>query len=254
MRIVKDNYETQEEEFDIVAFINGLQETYDEVYWTHIFNQIYVYKPLGRRDHRELCKNEELTNEEKEDEVCRLCLFYPEIDFDNVSAGIIQKLFSTIMKNSFMDSEESRAGILNYYRNEMFDPQNQIACMINEAFPNLDIDEIENWGVEKTAKYLSKAEFKLANFRGLQVNTELMEAHNKPQQEEEEQVQEQRTESVPEPPAKKKQEPMSPEKLAEMQRLFPEINWAADTVMNEGINGMKDAVDVISPALRTFGD
>ena len=259
MRVAKDNYETQAEDFDIVSFINDLQEKHDEVYWTHIFNQIYVYKPLGRKDHRELCKNEELTTEEKEDAVCQLCLFYPQVDFDNVSAGVVQKLFGIIMKNSFMDSAESRAGILNYYRQEMFDPQNQVSCLIHEAFPSLDIEEIDNWGVEKTARYLSKAEFKLVNFKGLQINTELMEAHNKPQEEEEakEETKDIDREEAPvaeKPKKKKKKAGMSPEELRQMQAQFPEINWSGDTIMNEGMEGMKDGVDVLSPALRTFGD
>ena len=42
----------------------------------------------------------------------------------------------------------------------------------------------------------------------------------------------------------KKRERLTPEKLAELQRNFPGIDWAHDTIMEEGEEGMKDHVDI----------
>ena len=50
----------------------------------------------------------------------------------------------------------------------MFDIDNQIICVIHEAFPQYDIEEIEDWDVDKMTKYLTRAEWKLTNLRGLE--------------------------------------------------------------------------------------
>lgn len=48
----------------------------------------------------------------------------------------------------------------------MYDLDNQITAIIAEAF-NLDIEIVEQWDVEKTMKYLSRAEWTLHNLRGI---------------------------------------------------------------------------------------
>lgn len=48
----------------------------------------------------------------------------------------------------------------------------------------------------------------------------------------------------------KKKEALTPERLAELRKIAPEINWGADTVATEGEAGMADAVDVISFTLE----
>ena len=49
----------------------------------------------------------------------------------------------------------------------------------------------------------------------------------------------------------KKRERLTPEKLAELKRNFPEIDWEHDTLMSEGEDAMYDNVDTVAPALRT---
>lgn len=248
-----------EHDLDIIKHIEDLKEIHNTVYWAHINGQIYVYKPLGRRDHKEIAEDESLDTASKEDEVIKRCLLYPlDLDIDNTEAGIIAKLFSIIIDNSYLKSVETRTAVMDYFRSEMFDFQEQITCIINEAFPQFDIEEIENWGIERTAKYLSRAEWKLQNFRGATFNYELLD-----------QMQQESTEEKPEEKVDKKsdydnlsqsnnkatpkKERMTPEKLAELKMKFPEINWDADVIANEGIDGMKDAVDSTSVALRVGG-
>ena len=131
----------------------------------------------------------------------------------------------------------------------MYNLDNQITCIINEAFPNFDIEEIENWDLERTAKYLSRAEYKLQNFRGFEFNEAYFEA-GQPQQEVEEPEQKQIEESVETETLKPKKEKMTPEKLRQLQAQFPEIDWANDAVMKGGIDAMADSVDTMAPALR----
>lgn len=250
-----------EQDVDIINIIEDLQSKHRTVYWLHIYGQIYVYKPLGRRDYKEICEDDNLNPIDKEDEVCKRCLLYPspkDLDFDNIDAGIMSKLFKTIMKNSFLESLEDRMGIMDYYRGEMFDMDNQIPCIINEAFPQYDIEEIENWDIERTAKYLSRAEWKLQNFRGAVFNTEMLE-----QMQQQQQVQQEGGNMNP--PSKSNQGPqaepqkaeqsnkkerLTPERLAQLKAIAPEINWEADTIVTEGVSGMQDSIDVVAPALR----
>lgn len=241
-------------DIDIIEMIEQLQEKYRTVYWIHLDGDIYVYKPLGRKDYKEILENEELNKMDKEDEVIKKCLLYPKLlNLDEMVAGISNQLFTTIMENSFLSDMESRVQIMDYYRSEMHDLDNQIPCIINEAFPQYDIEEIENWDIERTAKYLSRAEWKLQNFRGMEFNQDIIK-----QQQEEMQKSSNDNNQDMEPDTKqdmktdtsKSKEPLTPEKLRELQSKFPEIDWTADTITQEGEKGMSDSVDTVSPALR----
>lgn len=135
----------------------------------------------------------------------------------------------------------------------MFGLDNQITCIINEAFPQFDIEEIENWDVERTAKYLSRAEWKLQNFRGATFNEEYfnaMTAQGEPQPQEEVQAPKQEVKQEPKDDGKPKKEKLTPERLRQLQAQFPEIKWDQDAVMMGGIDAMADSVDTTAPALR----
>lgn len=164
-------------------------------------------------------------------------------------AGMIDVLFEKIIDISYLDSEESRVGVIEYYRQEMYNLDNQITCIINEAFPQFDIEDIENWDVEKTAKYLSRAEWKLQNFRGFQFNEEYFDYGQASSQVEQEEVQEQQV-NTNEDANKPTKEKLTPEKLRQLKAQFPEIDWENDAIMRGGVDAMADSVDTMAPALR----
>lgn len=236
---------------DIINRINELEKEYRNVYWTHIEGDLYVYRPIGRKEYKDIALDENLDTADKKDKIVQTCVLMPEdFDVDECIAGIPEMLYEQIIINSYLESNDTINGVLNYYRNEMFSLDNQITCIINEAFPQFDIEEIENWGVEQTAKYLSRAEWKLQNFRNFQFNEEYFNAMEEANKEEE-------VKEVPKEEPKdnkqngKQKEKLTPEKLAKLKAQFPEINWEADSVMSDGIEGMRDSVDTLAPALRT---
>lgn len=242
--------EYYEHDFDVISYIEQLKEKYHTVYWTHIYNNLYIFKPLGRKEFREICENEELDDIEREDAVVTACLLYPQVDLDNIEAGIVTKLCKRIMKDSYLDSLETRAAVLDYFRSEMYDTDNQITCIINEAFPNFDIEEIENWDIERTAKYLSRAEWKLQNFRGATFNYDIVDQYRQAEQVTEDNVEENNTRSEGDNMStSNKEEKMTPEKLRELKAKFPEIDWEAQVSM-EDMNGGFDTTPV---ALRPGG-
>ena len=234
---------------DVIQKLRELEEQYRSIYWTHIEGDLYIYKPIGRKDYREIVGSE-MSIEDKKDELIKKCILFPEdFDIDDMVAGMIDILFEKIIDISYLDSEESRAGIIEYYRQEMYNLDNQITCIINEAFPQFDIEDIENWDVEKTAKYLSRAEWKLQNFRGFQFNEEYFDYGQASSQVEQEEVQEQQVDTN-EDVNKPTKEKLTPEKLRQLKAQFPEIDWENDAIMRGGVDAMADSVDTMAPALR----
>lgn len=234
---------------DVIQKLKELEEQYRSIYWTHIEGDLYIYKPIGRKDYREIVGSE-MSIEDKKDELIKKCILFPEdFDIDDMVAGMIDVLFEKIIDISYLDSEESRVGVIEYYRQEMYNLDNQITCIINEAFPQFDIEDIENWDVEKTAKYLSRAEWKLQNFRGFQFNEEYFDYGQASSQVEQEEVQEQQV-NTNEDANKPTKEKLTPEKLRQLKAQFPEIDWENDAIMRGGVDAMADSVDTMAPALR----
>lgn len=240
---------------DIADTIKEFENKYRTIYWTILEGDLYIYKPIGRKEYKDIV-SKDISNEDKQDMFISKCVIYPEdFDPDDCVAGVIDILFNKALEVSYLDSIESKNGVTEYYRQEMFEMDNQITCIINEAFPNFDIEEIENWDIERTAKYLSRAEFKLQNFRGFVFNEDYFEANpglEAPQEEEQ-------PAPVPEPKVevkektveKGKKQKLTPEKLRQLQAQFPGINWGDDAGFTEDIESMKhNAVDTLAPALR----
>lgn len=258
---------------------NELKEQNRNVFFTNICNQVFMYRSLKRNEFRNIVKSE-MEDEDKQDLVCEACVLYPEnYDFNESFAGIVPKLSKEIIENSFLDSLETRTQVLLYYRQEMFDIDNQINCIINEAFPQHDIETIDSWDLEQTSKYLANAEWKLTNLRGLPMHNnnpygiELQEQKNTNQEHQQTQEQPQQdhqpqvyTEEITDEPTfipgekledrqkrlagKKKN--YTQEEIQHARQRFPEIDWEREEVGFNNAAGLgKDSVSTVSPALRT---
>lgn len=272
------NYNQLDGQIDYMSLINDLQDEYGTIYWNTLEGQIFVYRPLGRLEYRQLIAAE-ISDLEKEDTVCQACLLFPkDFDFDECPAGIPTQLFNLVLKNSFLDSLESKKLVVAHHRAEMNQFDNQITCIISEAFPNFDIEEIESWDMAKTAKYLSRAEWKLNVLRQIpidyEVSDQLMEnewytqhaqnikedEHIEDNEQQQNNVQQQpqdsnefKVETLEERQARLDKEGpkrRTPEEIAELKRRFPELKWDFEVDPSKDINAMKDTIDVTSPALR----
>ena len=148
------------------------------------------------------------------------------------------------MHNSLMDSFVTQANVLQLYRSEMAKLSDQINCMIAEAYPKYSIEEIESWDMDQTLKFLSRAEWTLVNLRNIPIDPDYFNFSKvKPGEAETEEVKE-------EPEAKPKKQKLTPEKLAELKRKMPEIDWEHDSVTIEGKRALEVEVDTTPPALR----
>ena len=251
---------------DITKLYIDFCQQYRNVFIIQLDGECYIYRALGRGEYKEILADARFNDYQKEELICSQCLLYPDPDtlvWDDMPAGIPTELEKNILKESFLDDVDRRRSLHDYYRAEMFDIDNQISCVISEAFPNLDIEEIEQWDVEKTTKYLSRAEWKLHSLRGMNFGivgednddggTDSVDLGDRSEVQEKEKQKNKKDNSGKtirggERASKNKKEKMK--EREEFLKKFPQ--FANDTVLEAGgIDGVEqDDVDDRSPALR----
>jgi hypothetical protein len=251
---------------DIGQLILRLQQQYNSVYTYQFDDQVFIYRPVGRKEYKRLYLSDQWDDISKEEMLCTMCTLYPEnYDFENCEeAGLPSALADQIIKNSYL-STERREKVLEYFRQEMYDLDNQMTCIIMEAFPDLEIESVENWDIETTCKYYSRAEWILHNLRGVPIREKKPEEtfYGAP-----EEMRPQTTEIDPDtlkstasespvdhngnPKVKPGNTQLTPEKLRELKQRFPDIDWEHDDGLR-GTTGLTDQpdIDVDTPALRT---
>ena len=275
MRIV----DYQKKPIDLTELLIKFREKHRNVYMYQVGDNVFFYRPLSRAEYKTLFEQGKVNELDREDIIVSTCLLYPEeFDMDNCEAGLITNIAEQIMKNSFLTADAQNR-ILNYYRQDMADIDNQITCIIHEAFPTMDIEAMENWGMEQTLKYYSRAEWILHNLRGLPFR-EGDEAHNAfmnrpnpespkdpleynlPKREVPELPTEEQKQEMPQPNGRRKKkkknhrggskEHLTKEKLAELKKKYPTIDWEADNGLDgtDGLTKQPDVDTTLSPALR----
>lgn len=245
----------------------------------------FIIKALGRKDYKEIMSNTQLNAYQKEEVVCEIAALYPEhFDFGLCDAGIPEQLCKEILKFShFIGDGKETIALMDFYRSEMIQLHNQINCLISEAFPYLDFDDIENWDMEKTLKYLSRSEWILQNLRGVEMSydpftgerwdtSEITAPSEMPQQTaskdpnpiKQNDSPKQTDESVKGfipgetideriarvESGKIKKERLTPEKLRELQSRFPEVDWTKQ----HKIDDFKAEISSEPVALRAPGE
>lgn len=259
------NSKQKQAELDFDNLVKDLIAEYGTIFFANIDNNFFIYKPLSRKDYKAIVENDELTNIEKEDEVCAMTILWPEdIDWDDIEAGIPSKLYKEILANSFLDSPESIAHLIDIYRDELQTLDIQMSCIISEAFPNYDIEEIEDWDMIKFCKIFSRAEWKLKNLRNLDSikdvteylrnidedgNNEYEEVVQQPQVNTQPQVRQQPTQTNSNKVKVGSREMTQDEyrQYLEFQKKFPEIAWDADAMFT---GYESETVNTVPVALR----
>ena len=258
---------TDAQTVDIGQILLRLQQEYHSLYTYQFDDQVFIYRPVGRKEYKNLYLNDQWDVVTKEDMLCELCVLYPEdYDFENCEeAGLPTALADQIIKNSYLSSER-RDKVLNYFRQEMYDIDNQMTCVIMEAFPELEMDSIENWDIETTCKYYARAEWILHNLRGVPINDSVDPRTTylgKPESQlphtqeiDDDELVSQASDAPVDHNGKPKTKPgntqLTPEKLRELKAKFPTIDWEHDDGLmgTQGLTNQPD-IDTTAPALRT---
>lgn len=250
---------------DITRVLLKLRQDYKTLYTYQFEDKIFIYRPVGRKEYKDLFINDAVDDATREEYLCQICVLYPQnFDFSDCDeAGLPTTLAFEITKNSYL-SQERRDKVLNYFRQDMYDLDNQMTCLILEAFPNLDMETVENWDIETTCKYYARAEWILHNLHGIQFKEKDPNAGYKNMPEERpatedldpEELRSMSAKSAVSHDGKPKQKPgntkLTPEKLRELKAKYPNIDWEHDNGM-QGIDGLtsQPTVDTRSPALWT---
>lgn len=257
MKITNDS---NREVIDLDKIVQDTLDKYEAAFFLQLESQLFIYRPITRKEYRNIYKNQELNNYEKQDEICRTVLVYPlNYDFDECPAGIPNKLFNEILEKSCLDPE-SMYYLLSIERDEALQLGSEMACMIAEAFPAYTIDEIESWNNYKFMKIYAQAEWTLTNIRGLNFEIDIGEylAEISGIQEEESPAPEpvsfvESQQSVQQDiPMQENNKGMSPEQMRaykEFVRQHPEFANAMQ--YDAAFTGMEtERADTVAPALR----
>lgn len=218
---------------------------------------VFIYRTIGRKDYKEILENEKLNSCDKEEIICEICTLYPQnYDFSKCQLGGLPTLLANrITELSLLNDVTKQINAIHYYRDKLAnDLDDQINCVIHEAFPEFSIEEIANWDADKSANYMAKAEYILHNLRGVPLSptgidtreqtVNLNTAANQVDDNDPRRF-------VPSTSEIDDNHKLTPQKLAELKRKFPEIDWENDEVIHKGTKAFvgKD-VDTRSRGLR----
>jgi hypothetical protein len=172
MKIVNDS---NKQTIDLDILIEETFQKYDAVFFSEIEGQLFSYRPLGRKEYKDIITNENISDFDKQDHIVKTALIYPvDFDLDSCPAGIPDKLCQDIVEKSCLDPE-SMIYLLHMKRQEAEQLGSEMVCVIAEAFPSYTIDEIESWNNFKFMKVYAQAEWVLKNIRGIQFQFDVID-------------------------------------------------------------------------------
>lgn len=172
MKIVNDS---NKQSLNLDQLIEEAFQKYDAVFFSEIDGQLFAYRPLGRKEYKDIVTNDNLDEWSKQDAICEAALIYPtDFDLDNCIAGIPDQLCNDIISKSCLDPE-SMLYLLHMNRQEANTLGSEMACIIAEAFPSYSIDEIESWNNFKFIKLYSQAEWVLKNMRDIHFQFDIID-------------------------------------------------------------------------------
>jgi hypothetical protein len=145
-----------------------LKRQYWNLYYIEIEGMEFLFRELSRSEYKNILRT--LGNvQEQEDYICKTCVIEPEdFDYENCPAGIPESLANFILLESgFKEDTGKLRSYLEHYRGEMDTFDSQMSCIIHEAFPEHDLEDIDGWPMEKAVYYYSRAEYILNSLRGI---------------------------------------------------------------------------------------
>lgn len=165
------------EEQEQRAFEQQLEQwrkEYFSIYMTEVSDIHFVWRGLSRTEFRVAMDMYE-DDYDRAEYVCSLCVLEPIIeDYSaEIYGGIPETLAELILEESGFTKDANKLNqLMKIHQREMMSFENQVSCIIKEVFNEYTIEEIENWTLEKTMWYYSRAEWTLKNLRGIELEME----------------------------------------------------------------------------------
>lgn len=150
------------------------EQYFGAVYVMEVNEQEYIFRGMSRAEYKKAMDWYE-DDYERAEYVCRTCVLYPTIEdySDEIYAGIPEVLVNEVLKESGLTlgvKEMDYEIAIREQEMQRFD--NQVSCVIKEAFPEIPIEEIENWQFQKVLWYYVRAKWMLETFHGISLERE----------------------------------------------------------------------------------
>lgn len=271
MKLVNDS---NKQSIDLDALIEETFQKFNAVFFSEIDGQLYSYRPLGRKEYKDILTNENLNDWDKQDAIVKTALVYPvDLDLDECPAGLPEQLCNDIVEKSCLDPE-SMVYLLHMNRQEAEQLGSEMACIIAEAFPSYTLDEIESWNNFKFIKTYTQAEWVLKNIRGVQFQFDVLdyladvagmtadelvemgikseENYQQPQQQYNPPPQQPKPQQPAAAPQKQSNSKMNPEQMKAYQDFIRQHPEFADAMQyDSAFTGFEtQTADTVNPALR----
>lgn len=259
--------------------IRKIQEKYKDIdiYSYEIGEDFYMYRLITKKEYH-YYMSAGLDELELQDIICNTCILYPEkLDIDDMLAGDVTELAKLIISQSCVDFSD-RKTLIEMYREEMIDLDNEMICIIIKAFPAYKIEDIENMDYPTFYKLYTRAEWLLQKLEHLDIvsfldpvesfnavlnptkETHTTDEENIPKQIANEELTKKESnlmgrnldevlDELQNKTSHRKQ--MSPEELRAFQQKFPEMNMQYDAMFT-GFETMR--ASTTAPGLRTPGE
>lgn len=171
-----ENYEEYEEMEGLMnesayAQIMEWKREFFDIYQVELYDIVFTFRALSYAEYEQI-KETVPENEEREEAVCRLTVLDPKIeDWSEEIYGVVPQLLARqIMKSSSLTADSSTE--VKLYRSEQKmkvkdSIEEQIACLIKEAFPEFRLEEILDWSIKKMCWYEARARWIMENLRGM---------------------------------------------------------------------------------------
>lgn len=164
-------------ELEQKQILDQWKQEYGAVYLTEIEGIPFIWRELSRAEYKRVLEFSE-DESEREEFVCQLCVLDPIIDdySHDIYAGVPEVLAKHIAVESGVTSDTTKLDrLMAEGERDMMTFDNQIGCIIKEVFTEFTMEEIENWGLEKTMWYYARAKWMLEVLRGIKLEKQTQE-------------------------------------------------------------------------------
>jgi hypothetical protein len=217
--------------------IRELKQKHRRLLATIIGDRIFIWRPLGRKQYREILNNS-IDEAELDENVCQGAVVYPEFDFKLGAAGFSATLAPIIKEESGYGSPDKVYKAMDLYRMEMQHFEFQAEATIATAFPQIRFEQMEGWTTDELMWHLARAEWALKNIHGRNID---FKPNEEPEEiSPEEQVRQLREQGI---------DPMSTVNPNRLRPRFTEFPFIAGTQLmkNEVIwNGVRQQIPGLS--------
>lgn len=164
-------FDTKEQEVAFKRQVEEWHKEFGEIYTAEANETVFVFRGLSPA---ELKKANKLYQDdlERAEYICRMCVLEPIIeDYSlEIYAGVPDSLCILILEESGFTTDASKINrLIAEYEGQLNQVDNRIPCIIKEVFQDVPFEEIENWPLEKTLYYYTRAQWILENLRGIKL-------------------------------------------------------------------------------------